>query len=143
MQEANNRAFFSKLGSHFEACQMIKDASNALFTIAVLQAITALIQAQFLTWIDVGVNTMAAFLIRRYHSRAAAIMALGLAILTFALFMIAKVNGESPVGSTGLIFALLALWAGARATEATFKLHGSLSAIPKAQNKIEILKIKH
>lgn len=80
--------------------------------------------------VDGILNVAGAYAIRKSHSRGAAVILLLLSIITFVLVALKFSGVHIPIIASGssLIFALVGLWAGVRATEAAFKLHGSLSS---------------
>jgi hypothetical protein len=129
MEESNTRSFFSPLTSHFEALQMVRDTSGAFFMIAGLQLLGVMFTGEFLGLVEVGINTVGALCIRRANSRAAAVILLLTASLGLVAILVQLAGGMPALKPTGLnlLFALLGVWAGARATEATFKLRGALS----------------
>lgn len=127
---SSNRAFFSKITTHYEALAMVEDASKAFFAIGGLQIFSALVLGAYFGVFHAVANLVGAVAIRRKHSRAAAVVLLVLAVTSLLGFFLSYVGVRvvSGGGSVRIIFSLLALWAGARATEATYKLHGSLAA---------------
>ncbi len=132
---SDNQSFFSGLNSHYDALRMVKDTSNAFFLIAALQVVTMLLTGALLGGVDVAVNGIGGWVLRRQRSRAAAVVLLVFAVLTFVVVVLPWVGVNVPHqgGAASFIFALVGLWAGVRATEATFKLHGSLAQdAPKA-----------
>ncbi|RTD96249.1 hypothetical protein EJO68_07900 [Variovorax atrisoli] len=128
MSEENKKSFFSRLDSHYAAVEMIKDASKALWIVAALQAISALIGDK-LGLMDAALNAVCAFGIARFRSRVAAGFALLLALgtLGFAGYRMAAGGG---VSGAGALIAVFAVWASARALEATVKIRGSLANKP-------------
>lgn len=126
---SSNRAFFSKIGTHYEALEMVGDTSKAFFVIGSIQIITSLVAGAHFGMVHALANLAGAVAVRYKHSRAAAVFLLVLAIATLAGFLLSYVGLHviTGGGSVAVIFALLALWAGSRATEATHKLRGSLA----------------
>ena len=127
MSSDDRRAFFSRLESHYDALFMVRDTANAFFVVAALQALTAAAARSPDMVPDVVMNAVGAFALRRWRSRAAAVVLLAMAMLTLGLLLFGLVN-QGRIPPVALIVALLTGWAGVRATEATFKLRGSLSA---------------
>lgn len=109
---------------------MIEDTSKAFFLIGGLQIVSALALGAQFGAIHGAADIAGAFVIRRKHSRAAAVALLVLAVSTLMGFLLSYVGVHvvSVGGSVSITLSLLALWAGARATEATYKLRGSLAA---------------
>jgi hypothetical protein len=127
---SNNRSFLARLTSHYDALAMVEDTSKAFFLIAALQVISVLVSGVWLGLVDAAIKTGGGLLVRKNHSRVAAVMLLVLAVITLVAVALQLEGVTVPVhtGGGSLLFALICLWAGARAAEATFKLCGSLSA---------------
>lgn len=129
MSEENRKAFFSKLTSHYDALQMVDDTAKAFFMLGGLAVLSAL----FSSWyglVDAVIYAVGAFFLRRYRSRPAAWILLVYAAM-MAFVTAARLSGaafSADTGGASPIFALVGLWAGIRAVEATTKLQGSLSA---------------
>lgn len=117
---------FSKIGSREDALKVVKDSSNALFVVAAIQAALAFIVG-FSVLFDALVYAIGALLVRRFHSRAAAIV-LALLAVASAGVTVANRAGAHLGGGNNIVLALIVLWAAVRAVEATFKLHGRFSA---------------
>ncbi|QGW81135.1 hypothetical protein [Variovorax paradoxus] len=128
MSEANKRSFFSKLDSHYAAVEMIGDASKALWIIAALQAISALMGDK-IGLVDAALNAVCAFGIARFRSRVAAGIALVFALGTL-IFAGYGMAAGGRVSGAGALIALFAVWATARALEATAKIRGTLANKP-------------
>lgn len=128
MSEENKRSFFSKLDSHYAAVEMIRDASKALWIIAALQAISALMGDK-IGLVDAALNAVCAFGIARFRSRVAAGIALVFALGTL-IFAGYGMAAGGLVSGAGALIALFALWATARALEATVKIRGTLANKP-------------
>jgi hypothetical protein len=128
MSEDSKKSFFSRLDSHYAALEMIKVASKALYMVAALQALAALMGDRN-GLIDAFVNAACAFGIGRYRSRVASGIALLLALGTLVFVGFGLAGGQ---GMSGLacVVAALAAWAAARAMEATIKVRGSLANSP-------------
>lgn len=130
MQDSTDKSFFAPIRSHFDALEMVADTTKAFFAIAALQFLSALLTSNPVGFIDAAINCVCAAVVRRNHSRAAAAVLLATSVLTLLSAMAAATrlfNGMA-VGSIGIFLALLGLWAGWRALEATVKLKGQLSA---------------
>lgn len=138
MSEENNKAFFSKLTSHYDALAMVKDTSTAFIMIGCVAVLTALFTSLY-GLVDAAVYLAGAFFLRRYESRAAAWTLLVYAGLMTCM-VVGKLSGASfaaEAGGASPIFALVGLWAGTRAVEATTKLKGSLSATARNTETVE------
>ena len=127
MAKDKKKGSFSKIENREEALKMVRDTAMAFFFVAGLQAILSY-------WIGLGVLVDAAiyaiggFFLRRFNSRAAAVVLLLLALLSAGV-TIANKAGANLGGGNNIILALIILWAGIRAVEATFKLHGRFSSV--------------
>lgn len=125
MAGEKKKGSFSKIENRKEALKMVKDTSLAFFFIAALQAI-------FSYWlgyeilVDAALFGIGAFFLRWLHSRVAAVFLLALALLSTGI-TIANKMGEMKSGGNNIILAMIILWAGIRAVEATFKLNGRFS----------------
>lgn len=139
MDSNTDRSFFGKLNSHYEALAMVKDTSNAFFIIAALQLLSALLASSLIGLLDPSLNFAGALVLRRTNSRVAATLLLLLASIATLIFLLGytDIQFSAHTGSMALIFALVGLWAGVRATEATFKLHGSLSSNASLQTSVD------
>jgi len=138
MSEENNKAFFSKLTSHYDALAMVKDTSIAFVMIGCLSLLTALFSSLY-GLVDAAIYLVGAFFLRRYQSQAGAWTLLAYAGL-MACMVAGKLSGATfaaNAGGASPIFALVGLWAGVRAVEATTKLKGSLSATSRNVERSE------
>ena len=138
MSEQNNKAFFSRLTSHYDALTMVKDTASAFLMVGCLSVLTALFTSLY-GLVDAVIYISGAFILRRFNSQAAAWTLLVYAVLT-ALMVVARLTGATfaaGAGGASLIFALVSLWAGIRAVEATIKLKGSLSAMAPLAEKFD------
>lgn len=128
MSEVNKKSFFSRLDSHYAAVEMIRDASKALWIIAALQAVSALIGDKAGLF-DAALNAVCAFGIARFRSRIAAGLALALALGTLAFAGYGMAIGGR-ISGAGALIAVFSVWASARALEATVKIRGPLANKP-------------
>jgi hypothetical protein len=128
--QSSNRSFFSKISTHYDALAMVNDTSKAFFLIGGLQILSSVLLGTYIGIFHAAANLVGAFAIRSRHSRVAAVVLLALSAATCVGFLLSYVGVTVVSGgsSVSIIFTLLGLWAGARATEATYKLHGSLAA---------------
>jgi hypothetical protein len=126
MTTEKKKGSFSKIENRDDALKMVRDTSMAFYAIAGLQAVLSY-------WIGLGLLVDAAiyaiggFFLRRFNSRAAAVVLLILALLSAGV-TIANKAGADVGGGNNIILALVMLWAGIRAVEATFKLQGRFSS---------------
>jgi hypothetical protein len=125
------KGFFSKLESRQDALRLVKDTSNAFFFIAALQAALAY-------WIglsvllDAAMYAVAAFFLRRFNNRTAAVILLILALLGAGVTL-ANRAGANLGGGNNIILAVIMLWAAVRAVEATFKLRSMFAQDPTSE----------
>ena len=116
------RGFFSSIESREDALKVAKDASTAFFLIAGLQALLSFVIG-FSILLDAAVYLVGGFFVRRFHSRAAAIVLLLLAGISAAV-TVGNRMGADLGGGKNVVLALIVFWAAIRAVDATFKLHG-------------------
>jgi hypothetical protein len=124
MPEAPKKSrWFSRIETREDALRAIKDSSSAFLVVAALQVILmVVILRSYDVLFDAAVLAVGALLLRRYNSRAAAIVLLLLAVAEAGV-TVANRLGVIAEGGKNVILALLVLWAGIRAVQATFKLH--------------------
>ena len=119
---SKKKGFFSKIESRDDALKVVRDTSNTFFFIAVLQVALAY-------WIglsmlfDAVIYAVGGFFLRRSSSRTAAVVLLLLALFGAGVTF-ANRTGANLGGGNNIILAIVVLWAGVRAVEVTFKLHG-------------------
>ncbi len=128
MAGEKKKGSFSKIENRDDALKMVKDTSLAFFFVAGLQAILSYWIGSGVL-IDAAVYAIGGFFLRRFNSRTAAVILLILALLGAGV-TIANKAGANLGGGNNIILALIILWAGIRAVEATFKLHGRFSSAP-------------
>jgi len=117
MQDSTSRAFLSKIESPYQAEAMIRDASKALYVVATVELLSAVFVGGYVMLIGSILNALCGYLVGRHRSKAAALLSLALAICVIGL---AIYNHVLNSGTT--MFCLLAIWAGARSSEAISKL---------------------
>ena len=127
MAKDKKKGSFSKIENRDEALKMVKDAAMAFFFVAGLQAILSY-WIGFDVLVDAAIYAIGGVFLRRFNSRAAAVVLLLLALLGAGV-TIANKAGANLGGGNNIILALIILWAGIRAVEATFKLHGRFFAV--------------
>jgi hypothetical protein len=126
MDDSQNRAFLSTIESPYQAELMIRDASNALYVVAAGWLVSALLQTDYVLLICGLLNLACGYLVGRHKSKVAALFALFLAISTMALAI------HNHVLTSGMfMFGLLAIWAGARSSEAMTKLRRGFPQPPE------------
>ena len=120
MQDIDKKGFFSKISSYYDALSIIKDTTKALYIIGTLQLITAVFiymkDFSFLGFSDGIITLVCAYVIRRFHSRFAALISLVFALVMIGIAIIQHASGSA------IFLSLIALWAASRALEATIKL---------------------
>ncbi len=116
------RGFFSKLESREDALKLVKDTSNGFFFIAALQAALAYWLGLSILF-DAVIYAVGGCFLRRFNSRAAAVVLLILALVGAGV-TVANRAGANLGGGNNIIVAIIVLWAAVRAVEATFKLRG-------------------
>ena len=126
MAEVKKKGWFSKIESRADALKTVKDASTGFFVVAALQAALSFLVG-FSVLIDAAIYVVGGFFLRRFNSRAAAVVLLSLALLGLGV-TVANKFGENLGGGNNIFLAAIVLWAAIRAVEATFKLRGRFSA---------------
>ena len=126
MEKEKKKGWFTKIENREDALKMVKDTTTGFFVIAgIIAAISFVLGFSLL--IDAALYTAGAFLIRKYNSRAAAVMLLILASVSAGITL-ANMTGANLGGGNNLFLAIIIFWAAIRAVEATYKLHGRFSA---------------
>ena len=126
MAEPKKKGWLSKIESRADALKVVKDSSTAFFVVAAIQAALSFLVG-FSVLIDAFIYAIGGFFLRRFNSRAAAIVLLLLAVLSAGVTVANKL-GENLGGGNNIFLALIVLWAAIRAVEATFKLRGKFAA---------------
>jgi len=116
------KGVFSKIETKDDALKVIRDAAIGFFCVAGLQGGIGFFFAPTLV-VDAVVIAVLAFLLIAWKLRTAAVLLLIYAGITTITTVLAKV-GVLSQGGTNIGLVLVILWAGIRATEATFKLRG-------------------
>jgi hypothetical protein len=119
-------SWFSKIESREDALKVVKDTSSAFIVISVIQAILSYFVGSSIL-VDAIINCGGAFFLRRFNSRAAAVVLLIVALITLGV-TIANMLGAKLGAGGNILVAIIVLWAGVRAVEATFKLHNRFKA---------------
>lgn len=115
-------SWFSKIENREDALKVIKDTSTAFIAIAILQAILSYFIGRSIL-IDGIINAGGAYFLRRFNSRAAAVVLLIVAAVSVGITIANLLGAELGTG-TNILMAIIVFWAGVRAVEATFKLRG-------------------
>lgn len=127
MPEAKEKkkGWFAKIESRDDALKVVKDTSMGFFFVAALQAALSFLVG-FSILFDAVIYAVGGFFLRRYNSRAAAVVLLILAVVGAGVTFANKA-GANLGGGNNIFLALIVLWAAIRAVEATFKLRGRYS----------------
>lgn len=125
-QQLKKMGLFSKIESREDALKVVKDTSLGFFVVAGLQAALSFLVG-FSVLFDAVIYVAGGFFLRRFNSRAAAVVLLLLAIAGAGVTFANKA-GANLGGGSNIFLALIVLWAAIRAVEATFKLRGRFSA---------------
>ena len=126
MEKEKKKRWLTKIENREDALKMVKDTTTGFFVVAgIIAAISFVLGFSLL--IDAALYTVGAFFIRKYNSRAAAVMLLILASVSAGITL-ANMTGANLGGGNNLFLAIIIFWAAIRAVEATYKLHGRFSA---------------
>lgn len=121
-EKPKKKGMFAKIETKDDALKVIKDTSIGFFVVAGIQGGIGFFIAPALI-IDAVLMAVLAFILMKWKARTAAVILLVLAsIMTITTFL--NKAGVISEGGSNIILALIVLWAGVRATEATFKLRG-------------------
>jgi hypothetical protein len=124
-QQLKKMGLFSKIESREDALKVVKDTSMGFFVVAGLQAVLSFFVG-FSVLVDAVIYVVGGFFLRRFNSRAAAVVLLLLAIAGAGVTFANKA-GANLGGGSNIFLSLIVLWAAIRAVEATFKLCGRFS----------------
>jgi len=111
-------AWFSKIESKEDAIKVIKDSSNGFLVLAAIQFGLGFLIGMT-TIIDGVIYAVLALLLRKFNSRAVAILLLLLSLVAIVVTGINKFGGGE--GGRNIILAVIMIWASVRAVQATFK----------------------
>ncbi len=123
---AKTKGWLSKIESRDDALKVVKDTSMGFFFIAALQVGLSFIMG-FSILLDAIIYAVGGFFLRRFGSRAAAVVLLLLATAEAGVTFANRV-GANLGGGNNIFLALIILLAAIRAVDATFKLHGRFSS---------------
>jgi hypothetical protein len=111
-----------KIEDRADALKTIKESSYVFIFIAILQgAISFFVVPKM--FIDAALFLICALLLMWLKSRTVAIILLVISLAAAVVSVLIKIGGTTVSGSY-IIFTIIILIASAKATEATFKLHG-------------------
>ena len=118
----STKSLFGRLESRADAITMIQGVSTAVLIIAAIQGLVGLFVDPGLLF-DAVVYGILGGVLKKHHSRVAAVLLLMVAMGTTVVTFGNKI-GASSSGGKNVMLALLVTLAAARAVEAAFKLQG-------------------
>ena len=123
--------WYAKITSREDALDAVKGSSTAFFVVGAIQVAVSFLLG-FSILFDAAIYLMGGFLLRRFHSRAAAVV-----ILVLAAFSLYVTVANRLGGGSNIFLSLIVFWAAIRAVEATFKLRSrfALEALPVEPSK--------
>jgi hypothetical protein len=121
------RGLFSKIEDRDGAIKVVNETAGAFFGVAFIQAVVALFIG-YAGFVDALIYAVLGAILMRFKSRVAAVILFLLAVVA-AVVTFANLTGAKLGGGHNILLSLIVLWAGIRAVEATFKLHGRFSAV--------------
>lgn len=124
-EDKPKQGWFAKIETREDALKVIKDTSIGFFVVAGIHGAAGFFLTPALI-IDAVLIAVLAFILMKWKVRTAAVILLILACIITISTILNKVSGTSKSVSS-IILSLCILWAGVRATEATFKLRGKFA----------------
>jgi hypothetical protein len=128
------KSLFAPFASREEALKGVKEYSAAFYVLAGIQGLIGYSVAPALIY-DAVILAVLATALRLWQSRVAAILLLAMSTLILGTTVMSRLGIEG-MGGSNIFLALIAFWAGVKATEATVKIHGRF-----AENKDDIVPI--
>ena len=113
------REIAGKIESKEEAVKVIKDCSNAFLVLAAIEVIAGLVLLGTGAVIDGIVFAILAIILRKLHSRVAAIILLLLSLGAVVVTIMNNVSGGK--GGSNIILGIVIVYASIRGIQATFK----------------------
>lgn len=126
MEKEKKNGWFKKIETRDDALSMVKDTSTGFFVVAGIFAAISFVLG-FALLIDAVLYAVGGFFLRRYNSRAAAVVLLIVASVGAAVTF-ANLAGADLGGGNNIVVAVIIFWAAIRAVEATYKLRSRFSA---------------
>jgi GYF domain 2 len=120
--------WFAKIETREDAVRTINETSIAFFAVAAIQAVLGIFLYGSEIFIDVALYVGFAAWLRYGKSRIAAVALLAQAGISMAITIAALLRLTT--GGRNLILAAIVFYAAAKASEATFKLHGRFKTCP-------------
>jgi hypothetical protein len=128
--------WFARIRTKDDALKLIKSTSIAFFVVAAVQGgIGVFILPDLI--VDAVVLAALAFILMKWKLRTAAVLLLITASTMTVTTFLSKAGAME--GGTNIGLALFALWAAARATEATFKLRGRFAKTEGVQESTVVI----
>jgi len=121
-------SLWGKINTKEEAVKVIKDISNGVYALSAITFLASFILGLSLI-IDAILMGLLAFLLRKYKSRVFGVILFFYSLVVLSVTAFNRLGGEFGGGSN-LILALIFVWFGIRALQATFKLHELISTTP-------------
>lgn len=122
--------WLSKIESRDDALKVVKDSSTGFFVVAALGAAASFLVGSSILF-DAVIYGVGGFLLRRYNSRAVAVVLLLLSVASAGITLANKA-GANLGGGNNIFLAFVILVMAIRAVDATFKLHGRFAQTPSA-----------
>jgi uncharacterized membrane protein len=119
----SKRGLFAKIESRDDAVKTVREAANAFFFLAALQAAVGFFLFPAMIT-DAVILCVLGLVLRMWYSRVAAVLLL-LVTGTQGLVTVLNRFGVTTHGGTNIFLAFIMLVIAVRAVEATFKLHGT------------------
>lgn len=123
--EATKGSWFAKIETKEDALKVIKNTSIGFFVVAGIHGVSGFFLTPAL-FIDAVLIAVLAYILMQWKVRTAAVILLILACIITITTFLNRAGGISKSNSS-ILLALIILWAGVRATEATFKLRGKFA----------------
>jgi hypothetical protein len=124
--QPHNIFSFSKIEDRDGAIKVVTASASVFIVVAAIQAVVAFFIG-YAGLVDAFIYAVLGAILMRFKSRVVAVILFFLAIVA-TVVTVANAIGAKLGGGTNIFLSLMILWAGVRAVEATFKLHGRFSA---------------
>jgi hypothetical protein len=111
--------FNGPIASLEDADRVIREAAKSYFVLAAIQAAVAFLLGPWIL-VDAAIVAVGGFWLLKSKSRVSACLLLGLGILQACQTFLNKFGGQKQGGSN-IILALIVVWVGVRAVQATFR----------------------
>jgi hypothetical protein len=104
-----------------DADRVVRESAKGYFTLAAIQAVLAFFLNPWIL-VDAGLVALGGLWLLKSKSRVAACLLLGLGILEAGQTFLNKFAGQKQ-GGTNVFLAVIVVWVGIRAVQATFRHH--------------------